>query len=186
MVNFCSTLQNQTHEKHPHFLSYPKVKVKLFPCTLRQYVGEWTQNFTHSQTGHYTETSCQFHGPADLPPGEKVSDTHSTEGWVGPRTSLDASDQKNRFPLPRIGTTLPPLSSSLTSSTYQLCYPDSHLCFNQWRTEVGGGGGVKPPLRNSEGSPKSSQTEPNCEKCYKLLNLDASTPRCSEKKAVKF
>jgi hypothetical protein len=56
------------------------------------------------------ETS-QFHDPADSPPEEKVSGTHSTGSWVGTRTSLDASDQKNRFPLPEIGTTIPRLSN---------------------------------------------------------------------------
>ena len=35
--------------------------------------------------------------------------------------------------------------------------------FRQWRTE-GGGWGVQPP-QNSEGPPKSCQTQPDCENC---------------------
>ena len=35
---------------------------------------------------------------------------------------------------------------------------------NHWRTE-GGVGGFKPPPRNSEGPPKSCQTQPDCENC---------------------
>ena len=35
---------------------------------------------------------------------------------------------------------------------------------NRWRTE-GGLGGSTPPPRNSEGPPKSCQTQPDCENC---------------------
>ena len=35
----------------------------------------------------------------------------------------------------------------------------------QWRTEGCGLGGSNPPLRNSEGPPKSCQTQPDCENC---------------------
>jgi len=37
----------------------------------------------------------------------------------------------------------------------------------QWRTEGGGLGGIKlpPNPRNSEGPPKSCQTQPDCENC---------------------
>ena len=36
-----------------------------------------------------------------------------------------------------------------------------YLVQSKWRTE----GGVRPPLRNSEGLPKSCQTQPDCENC---------------------
>ena len=58
----------------------------------------------------------------------------------------------------------------------------------QWRTE-GMGGGLRvqtPPPRYSEGSPKSCQTQPDCENCWKLLNLGRQHPKMFGKKAVKF
>jgi len=42
---------------------------------------------------------------------------------------------------------------------------------NQWRAEGVELEGFKPPSRNSKGPPKSCQTQPDCENCYKLLNL---------------
>ena len=47
-------------------------------------------------------------------------------------------------------------------------------------------GGSTPPPRNSEGPPKSCQTQPDCENCYKLLNLGRQHPKMFGKKAVKF
>jgi len=43
-------------------------------------------------------------------------------------------------------------------------------CQRRWGTGVGGGflGGIRPPPpppRNSEGPPKSCQTQPDCENC---------------------
>jgi hypothetical protein len=40
-------------------------------------------------------------------------------------------------------------------------------CVNQWRAGVGwrGLGCETPPPRNSEGPPKSRQTQPDCENC---------------------
>jgi len=35
----------------------------------------------------------------------------------------------------------------------------------QWRTERGGGCSNRPLPRNSEGPPKSCQTQPDCENC---------------------
>ena len=49
-----------------------------------------------------------------------------------------------------------------------------------------GGWGFKPPPRNSEGPPKSCQTQPDCENCQKLLNLGCQHTKMFGKKAVKF
>ena len=38
-----------------------------------------------------------------------------------------------------------------------------------------------PPPRNSEGPPKSCQTQPDCENCYKLLNLGRQHPMFGKK-----
>ena len=51
---------------------------------------------------------------------------------------------------------------------------------------LGGGGSNPPSPRNSEGPPKSCQTQPDCEKLLKLLNLGRQHPKMSGKKAVKF
>ena len=49
-------------------------------------------------------------------------------------------------------------------------------CCAQWRT---------PP--NSEGPPKSCQTQRDCEHCYRIAEFeDAYTARCSEKKGSKI
>ena len=50
----------------------------------------------------------------------------------------------------------------------------------------GGGLGCSTPPRNSEGPPKSCQTQPDCENCYKLLNLGCQHTKMFGKKAVKF
>jgi len=53
-------------------------------------------------------------------------------------------------------------------------------CDYQWRTGGGGGSwGVQtpPPPRNSEGPPKSYQTQPDCD----LLNLGRQHPKMFEK-----
>ena len=55
----------------------------------------------------------------------------------------------------------------------------------------GGGGGLgwgvqPPPPRNSEGPPKSCQTQPDRENCSKLLNLGRQHTKMFGKKAVKF
>jgi hypothetical protein len=39
------------------------------------------------------EGSGQLHASATLPPEGKVSGTHWTGGWVGPRVSLDAVEK---------------------------------------------------------------------------------------------
>ena len=51
-----------------------------------------------------------------------------------------------------------------------------------------GGLGVQtlPLPRNSEGPPKSCRTQPDCENCYKLLNLGSQHPKMFGKKLVKF
>ena len=49
----------------------------------------------------------------------------------------------------------------------------------------GGVWGVHPPPRNSEGPPKSCQTQPDCEN-LKLLNLGHQRPKMLGKKTVKF
>ena len=67
-----------------------------------------------------------------------------------------------------------------------------------WQTELGlgcltavarrGGGGslgVQTPSRNSEGPPKSCQTQPNCEK-LKIAEFRTPTPQDVRIKAVKF
>ena len=52
----------------------------------------------------------------------------------------------------------------------------------------GGGGvwGVQPPPRNSEDPPKSCQTQPDCENCYKLLNLGRQHTKMFGKKGSKI
>ena len=53
----------------------------------------------------------------------------------------------------------------------------------------GGEGDVQThPLqkKNSEGPPNSCQTQPDCENCYKLLNLGCQHSKIFGKKAVKF
>ena len=55
-----------------------------------------------------------------------------------------------------------------------------------WRTE-GRGFGPPPPPRNSEGPPKSCQTQPDCENCLKkLLNLGRQHPKMFGKKRSKI
>jgi len=49
-----------------------------------------------------------------------------------------------------------------------------------------GGGFNLPPPRNSEGVPKSCQTQPDCENCSKLLNLGRQHLKMFGKKAVTF
>ena len=50
-----------------------------------------------------------------------------------------------------------------------LCILTVRLSATQWRTEGGGGGGgfggSNPLPPNSEGPPKSCQTQPDCENC---------------------
>jgi len=54
----------------------------------------------------------------------------------------------------------------------------------QWRTE---GGGFKPPSpRNSEGPPKSCQTQPDLKTIKKLLNLGRQHPKVFGKKSSKI
>ena len=48
------------------------------------------------------------------------------------------------------------------------------------------GGGFKPPLWNSEGPPKSCQTQTDCENYYKLLNLGHQNPKMFGKKGSKI
>jgi len=57
----------------------------------------------------------------------------------------------------------------------------------QWHTEGGGVWGVQtPPPRNSEGPPKSCQTQPDCENCWKMLNLGRQHPQDVRKKGSKI
>ena len=49
-----------------------------------------------------------------------------------------------------------------------------------------GGLGFKPPPLNSEGPPKSYQTQPDCENCKKLLNLGRQHPKMFGKKGSKI
>ena len=58
----------------------------------------------------------------------------------------------------------------------------------QWRTEGAGLGGSTqpPPQGNSEGPPKSCQTEPDCENCQQLLNLGLQHLKMFGKKSIKF
>jgi len=58
-----------------------------------------------------------------------------------------------------------------------------HTTAVAYRTE---GGFKSPPPRNSEGPPKSCQTQPDCENCLKLLNLGRQHPKMFGKKAVIF
>jgi len=58
--------------------------------------------------------------------------------------------------------------------------------FKQWRSEGGGGVGVFKPPRNSEGPSKSCQTQPNCENCYKLLNIGRQHSKMFGKKVSKI
>jgi hypothetical protein len=44
------------------------------------------------------ECSTLLHGR--FTPGESVPSTHETEGWVGPRTGLDALEKSKILPLP--------------------------------------------------------------------------------------
>ena len=55
-----------------------------------------------------------------------------------------------------------------------------------YRGGFGGGVQTAPPPRNSEGHLKSCQTQPDCENCYKLLNLGNHHPKMFGKKTVKF
>jgi len=49
-----------------------------------------------------------------------------------------------------------------------------------------GGVSTTPPPTNSEGPPKSCQTQPDCEKCYKLPNLGRQHPKMFGKNTIKF
>jgi len=57
---------------------------------------------------------------------------------------------------------------------------------DQWRTEGGILEGSTPPPRNSEGPPKSYQTQPDCEKMIKIAEFRMPTPQDVGKKAVKL
>jgi hypothetical protein len=46
------------------------------------------------------EVSGQLHAPAALPPGERVSGTHSIGASVGPRAVLDTAVVKRKIPSP--------------------------------------------------------------------------------------
>ena len=50
---------------------------------------------------------------------------------------------------------------------------------------VGWGWGLNPPL-NSEGPPKSCQTQPDCENCYKITELRKPTSQDVQKKGSKI
>jgi len=50
----------------------------------------------------------------------------------------------------------------------------------------GGLGCSTPPPRNSEGPPKSCQTQPDCENCWKVENLGRQHSKMFVKKAIKF
>jgi len=58
----------------------------------------------------------------------------------------------------------------------------------KWGTKGEGGWKFQttPPPRNSEGPPKSCQTQPDCEKCSKLLNLWPQHPKMFGKKGSKI
>ena len=76
------------------------------------------------------------------------------------------------------------LPNSVAESPYTWC-----CTCRQWRTEGGGGVGLgvqTPPPRNSEGPPKSCQTQPDCEKFKKLLNLGCQHPKMFGKKGSKI
>jgi len=80
-------------------------------------------------------------------------------------------------------TPLPPLEAVSCNHSYT---PTNAVIYYQWRTE--GGLGVQPPLppRNSEGPPKSCQTQPDCEKCLKNAEFRAPTPHDVRKKDSKI
>ena len=57
----------------------------------------------------------------------------------------------------------------------------------QWRTEGGWvGGGFKPPPRNSEGPPKSCQTQTRLWKLLKIAEFSTPTPQDVRKKGSKI
>ena len=61
--------------------------------------------------------------------------------------------------------------------------PSSWTWTRQWRTEEEVlGYSNSPPPRNSESPPKSCQTQPDCENCYKSLNLRRRHTKIFEKK----
>jgi hypothetical protein len=43
--------------------------------------------------------SGQLHAPATLSVGETAAGTHWTGGWVGPKASLEATEQRQTLPL---------------------------------------------------------------------------------------
>ena len=56
-------------------------------------------------------------------------------------------------------------SSSIKSHENSCSGAELFHADRQWRTEGGGGVFNPPPPRNSEGPPKSYQTQPDCENC---------------------
>ena len=48
------------------------------------------------------EVSGQPHAPGHFSASVNASDTHSTEGWAGPRTGIDVLGTRNKLlPLPK-------------------------------------------------------------------------------------
>ena len=70
---------------------------------------------------------------------------------------LYRAEQTNKTSFPRMveGTKISILDGELT-------FGNALVRSSQWRTE---GGGSNPSPRNSEGSRKSCQTQPDCENC---------------------
>ena len=63
--------------------------------------------------------------------------------------------------------------------------PQTFFCYNQWRTEGGFGVFNSPFPLNSEGLPKSCQTQPDCEN-LKIAEFRTPTPQDVLKKGSKI
>jgi hypothetical protein len=70
------------------------------------------------------EVSGELHAPAALPPGERTFFTHSTGGWIGPKTGMDIMENRNNLCLCRESK---PSRPALSMLLYGLKYPSSFV-----------------------------------------------------------